>query len=131
MEKPSKNGRPGLFDEEALKILERIAREHPTATWEELGRLVAEKTGIKAGRNTLEKRLSELGFQRMTVPRPKALDAENVGHEPKRYGYDDRHREVAAEALYPHGMSDADGSWSEISSKTRRVEYRASTRAAA
>ena len=109
MDNTSKRGRPPLFDTDALKTLERIAREHSTSTWDELRRLVAEETGIEASRNTLAKRLSELGFERRTSPAPTTAASANAAPaEPARYGYEDRHREVAAAALYPHGMSDAE-----------------------
>jgi transposase len=108
MGKTSKRGRPALFDAEALETLERIARENPTATWDELRSLLAEETGIKASRNTLAKRLAELGFERIRSSTSTTAAAASEGRAPARYGYEERHREVAAEALYPHGMSDAE-----------------------
>jgi transposase len=109
MDKTSKRGRPPLFDADALTTLERIVAENPAATWDELRRLVAEETGIEASRSTLVKRLSELGFERRTSPRPTTASVADVAPaERARYGYEDRHRVVAAEALYPHGMSDAE-----------------------
>lgn len=117
MGKTSKRGRPALFDAEALKALERIAQANPSATWDELRRLVAEQTGIEASRLTLAKRLSELGFERVIPRRPTTAPPKETATVPlentapaeqARYGYEERHREIAAEALYPHGMSDAE-----------------------
>jgi transposase len=105
----TKGGRPPLFDAQALEVLERIARANSTATTDELRRLVAEETGIEASRVTVQKRLSDLGFERRSAPAPTTADlAESIPAGPARYGYSDRHRRVATEALYPHGMSDAE-----------------------
>jgi hypothetical protein len=44
MTNPGRVGRPSLLDESALAALERIAQANPSATWEEIGRLLALET---------------------------------------------------------------------------------------
>lgn len=105
-------GRPPVFDEASLEVVRRIVRESPGATMAELAAAIERKTGIKAGRSTLTKRLKELGFERVIPSRgASGADAEAaiaVDASPIRYGYEERHRTTAPEALYQHGLADAE-----------------------
>lgn len=105
-------GRPPLFDEDGMGAIQRIARANPTATMEELAVAIEAETGVEAGRGTLAKRLKELGFSRVVPARGEPeieQDCEAVPDaSPSRYGYEERHRSKATEALYHHGLSDAE-----------------------
>ena len=109
-------GRPPKFDAAALVVIERIGRENPTSSLGELVDRVEAATGVRAGEETLMKRLAELGFVRVVSPRkpPKGVAAlkpaapSPPGGAPAVYGYGPEHREKAPEALYPHGLGDAE-----------------------
>ena len=109
-----RRGRPPLFDEASLEVVRRVVRENPAATMADLADTIVQETGIQASRSTLTKRLKELGFERVIPPRdgPEADSEANPesapAASPVRYGYKDQHRTKAAEALYHHGLSDAE-----------------------
>ena len=109
MTNPIKVGRRPLFDDTSLAVLERIIQGNPSATWDEIGRLLMLETGINASKTTLLKRLRGLGYKRVVPPRPKTSSlTPPVSDTPTRYGYEERHRKDAPEALYPHTLSDAE-----------------------
>ena len=105
-------GRPLAFDEASLEMVRRVVRENPSATMVELADAIEQETEIRTSRTTLNKRLKELGFKRVIPPRGgTGTDAEAEGAavaSARRYGYADRHRTKAPEALYHHNLSDAE-----------------------
>ena len=113
---PRRAGRPPKFDAAALLVVEQIVRENPSDSLGDLADRIELATGIRASEQTLRKRLSELGFVRVVPPRkaPRPVAASEAGEAspedgtPTRYGYGPEHREKAPEALYPHGLSDAE-----------------------
>lgn len=120
-------GRPPKFDPAVLKVVERLAQEHPGDSIRELAERITAATGIRVSNATLTRRLVELGFQRIVPGRvpesrdgkgsspgevpevgPSAEGAAAANPAPRRYGYGPQHRSKAPEALYFFGFSDAE-----------------------
>ena len=131
-------GRPRLLDAAALEVVARLAREHPHDAMPDLRRRVVAELGYDVSKQTLRKRLREMGFVRVVPATPAAV----VRHErreqtalasapqPARYGYGAQHRDKAPEAPYMHGLSDAE--WALVADlfddKVRGVPRRYSRR---
>ena len=125
-------GRPRLLTPEHLEALAELARETPVASWWDIGRAFARRTGLRVSPGTLRRALREMGFvRRERAPRPvaeaggvtPAVDSD-VGASaaaampgpepassssiPRTYGYTDVHRDEGDEKRYPSDLTNAE-----------------------
>ena len=56
------NQTPTKLNDEQLQVLEQLVEEHNDATLEELRELLAQKTGVRIGRSTVDRMLSKLNL---------------------------------------------------------------------
>ena len=109
-------GRPPKLDQGTLLLVRELLTNHSGASMNELIDIIENATGIRVSQTTLRSRLREMGFKRV-VPARTPPRAGTVLHlpavaeaavAPRRYGYGPAHREKALEAMYMHGIGDAE-----------------------
>jgi len=99
-------GRPYSIPDEQLPKLREIVLGQPTATLDEISMALERATGIKACRPSLRKAIERAGIERS---KPKVLRKSKAPSEgPRRYGYEDRHRDPGSEERYPSCFTDAE-----------------------
>ncbi len=63
-----RGGKTPKIKTEHLPLLRQVLEEHPDATLEELGRTLAQRTGIKAGTTSIWRAIKKLGWTRKKNP---------------------------------------------------------------
>lgn len=104
---------------EDIKVLVNLVRERPSLSLDDTVGAFRRKTGITISAGTVRKYLISEGFKRskptkeekraaeLSSPEPKADQS-----EPKKYGYNQSHRDPGDTARYPCGLTDAE--WEQI-----------------
>lgn len=103
----AKGGRPPRLGETERLELVRIVEADPTATLAEIQRELKRRTGVQAHTQTLRKGLEEAGMAR--CPDGSGVQMEPAPEDtPKRYGYEQAHRQQGPEQDYPTSLTDAE-----------------------
>jgi transposase len=100
-------GRPSKIPSEQLSVVVEMATAKPLATLGELAESYHERTGTRVHAATLRKALREAGMVRIKPARRERPTEPGQGAI-KRYGYGERHRQVAPEQSYPSSLTDAE-----------------------
>ncbi len=113
-------GRPPKLSYDQLEVVRTIALEHPSATLDELRKLLAERTGVRVTtRVTMYRYLARAGIQRQPKARDPGQDRPEAAGEnqtlpeagsakPVRYGYHQGHRDPGDTTRYPGSLTDAE-----------------------
>ncbi len=99
-------GRPPKIAGETLDALLALVAERPRASMQELADTLAQRTGVRATRETVHKTLRRAGYRRQ---RPEAHERGGAADKPPApYRYQEMHRLEQAEQGYPSSLTDAE-----------------------
>ena len=104
--KGSGTGRPQKIRGETLEVLLELVGQRPTASIQELADTLAQRTGVRATRETVHKTLRAAGVRRQH--RAPTAGAGQPGKASVGYRYRDVHRIEQAPQRYPSSLTDAE-----------------------
>ncbi len=99
-------GRPPKISGETLDTLLELVEQRPSASIQELADTLAQRTGVRATRETVHKTLRRAGVRRRR-PEPAGRTA-NPCQPPANYGYSQAHRHQDDKQRYPSSLTDAE-----------------------
>jgi transposase len=109
-------GRPRKLSPEQVELLVKLVQEDPVLSLDDLVAVLRRGHGITISASTAGKYLREAGFTR-SRPEPRGDQSSPAkvaeeGEEAKKYGYEERHRDLGDATRYPCGLTDSE--WEQV-----------------